>query len=130
MAFGAHRLPPAKYPTRPCPGLARSSQVFLMVTLSMTTFSLGGPSPFPLSVPAAAGPGRVAALEHVDPAGGQAVAAGVVEVVLAGQVDERVDRARRLGVQQVDDDVAAVRLDRRLVVRLQVRLGGRQADLA
>ena len=62
--------------------------------------------------------------------GGQPVAFGVVEVILRRQVHERVDRAGRLAVQQVDHDVAAVGGDRRLIGGGGVGRGGRRAHLA
>src|SRR5262249_28988551 len=80
---------------------------------------------------ATAGSRGVTALQHVDAGGGEPVAGGVVEVLLDGQVDERVDGARRLVVFQVEDDGAAVGLDRGLVLGALVgRLGRRGADLA
>src|SRR5215475_9298794 len=80
---------------------------------------------------AAAGSRGITALQHVDAVGGVPVAGGVAEVVLAGQVDERVDGARRLVVGQVEDDRAPVGLDRGLVRGvLEGRLGRRNADLA
>src|SRR5215468_5930176 len=73
----------------------------------------------------------VTALQHIDAGGGEPVAGGVAEVVLVGQVDERVDGARRLVVEQVKDDGAPVGLDRGLVLGgLEGRLGRRNADLA
>src|SRR5450759_4400764 len=63
-----------------------------------------------------AGTGRVPALQHEEAAGGgQPVALGVVEVVFRRQVHERVDRAGRLAVQQVDHDITAVGGDGRLI---------------
>src|SRR5262249_9876567 len=84
-------------------------------------------------VPRAAVPssGGITALQHIDGGGGEPVAGGVAEVVLVGQVDERVDGARRLVVEQVKDDGAPVGLDRGLVLGgLESRPGRRNANLA
>ena len=58
---------------------------------------------------------RIAALQHVDAAGHHPVALGVVEVARLRQVDERVDGAGGLAVQQVERDLALVGVDRGLV---------------
>src|SRR5215472_13981402 len=73
----------------------------------------------------------VNALQHIDAVRGEPVAGGVAEVVLVGQVDERVDGARRLVVEQVEDDRAPVGLDLGLVLGgLEGWFGRRNADLA
>src|SRR5260221_9997804 len=183
MAFGAHRLPPARYLTRTCPawhaqsglldghaldhdlllrmaGLAvrtgrshllydvqtrhdgaerrvtRRERSVLVDEEELAAVAVGCARVShrhgsrrvrrsgqvlvsePVARSAAARTGWVAALQHEDAAGHQAMAVGVAEVALAGQVDERVDRARALGVKQVNTDAAAVGLVRRLVGRL------------
>src|SRR5215467_8962035 len=78
---------------------------------------------------AVAGSRGVTALQHVDAVGGEPVAGGVAEVLLGGQADERVDGARRLVVEQVQDDGAPVGLDHGPVPgALEGRPGRRNAD--
>ena len=72
------------------------------------------------------GAGRIPALQHEDAGVGQPVAAGLVEVALAGQRDERVDRARRLGPVQGDRDLALGHLQHVLTVPAGRHPGGRR----
>src|SRR3984893_15345113 len=80
---------------------------------------VGGPGGVLVGEPVARTTGALArgvpALQHGQAAGGQPVARRAAEVILRRQVHERVDRAGRLAVQQVDHDIAAVGDDGRLI---------------
>src|SRR6266498_5725805 len=80
--------------------------------------------------PATSLAGRIAALEHIDAAGGEPVAFGVAEVVFSGQVDKRIHRTGGFARREVNADVPTVSFDGRLVGGLDIRRGRRATDLS